>query len=376
MPSPGVGHRVEVFAVEDRAAQVCWAGLPEGAELEAGDARAEVGDGGVGAASLDGLPPDTSLELTVRVPGGGRERIEGFRTLPPPPGRLLCRFATVNDLHVGERRFGLLRTMRRPAATLAGTYPMLCARAALDEALEWGAQAVVAKGDLTYLGRPAQWEEVGRLLAGLPVPVDVILGNHDVGRRAADGRAELARHGIVVPLEPFSRDLPGIRLVLGHSAVPRHGRGHVSRAQRYQIADLLEKAEGPAFLALHHYPQPYRLPYFYPPGIPGPEAKALLDAVAAANSATLVSSGHSHRNRSRTHGPLVITEVGAPMHYPGTWAGYAVHEGGIRQVVRRVAAQDAIEWTERTRRVLLGLWGRWAPGTRAERCFSHPWPRR
>ena len=369
---------MSVFAVEDTAAQVCWTGLPDGSELQAGDARVVAGDGGVGAVSLEGLTPDTSFDLTLRTPGGAPQQVGAFHTLAPPPGPLLCRFATVNDLHIGERRFGLLRTLRRPAASLADTYPALCTRAALREALAWGAEAVVAKGDLTYLGKPEQWEVVARLLAeaGEQVPVAAVLGNHDVVRRAADGRAALTRQGVVLANEPLNRDLPGLRVVLGHTAVPRRSKGLVSRAQRGRIADLLGAAEGPAFLALHHYPQRYRFPTFYPPGIPGPEARALLGTVATANPATLVSCGHSHRNRRRTHGPLVITEIGAPMHYPGTWAGYAVHEGGIRQVVRRVAAPDAIEWTERSRRAVLGLWALWSPGRLADRCFSHTWPSR
>ncbi len=366
-------HRLNVFAVEDRAAQVCWSGLPEGSEIEAGEAKVVVGRD-VGAASLEGLEPDTLLDLTLRTPGGDRRHVEGFRTLPPPPGALLCRFATVNDLHVGEQRFGLLRTIRKPATSLADTYAVLCAAAALDEALAWGAEIVLVKGDLTYLGKRDQWDQVAQLLAEVPVDVEVVFGNHDVVRRAVDGRAALAGHGIAVPEEPFAHDLPGIRLVLGHSAVPRKSGGRVTGAQRRHIAALVGEGRGPAFLGLHHYPQRYRLPTLYPPGIPGNQARALLDAVVAVNPATLVSTGHSHRNRRNTYGPLVITEIGAPMHYPGTWAGYAVHEGGIRQVVRRVAAPKAIEWTERTRRALLGLWSWWASGSRGDRCFTHAWP--
>ena len=373
MPSRIRPHRVGVFAVEDTEAQVCWAGLPEGSEIQAGDATVTVGRD-VGAASLEGLEPDASLDLTLLTPGASRVHVEGFRTLPSPPGALLCRFATVNDLHVGERRFGLLRTIRKPSASLSDTYPVLCAAAAVDEALAWGAEAVLVKGDLTYLGKKEQWDEVGRLLADVAVDVKAVLGNHDVVRRAVDGRAVLAGHGIVIPEGPFAHDLPGIRLVLGHSAVPRRSGGRVTRAQRHRIAALLEARRGPAFLGLHHYPQHYRLPTIYPPGIPGNQARALLDAVAATNPATLVSTGHSHRNRRHSYGPLVITEIGAPMHYPGTWAGYAVHEGGIRQVVRRVAAPRAIEWTERTRRALLGFWGWWASGSRGDRCFTHAWP--
>jgi len=280
----------------------------------------------------------------------------------------------VNDIHVGERAFGLLRTMSLPGDGLAESHSLLCARAALDEALAWGAEAVVAKGDLTYHGRPDEWHAVGRLLSGLQVPVDALLGNHDVARKAADGRVALAAHGIDVPTDPYVRDLPGIRLVLAHSEVRAHSGGRVTRAQRGRVGELLKEGGRPAFLAMHHYLQRHQLPTSYPRGIRGREARALLDTVVASNPATLVSCGHSHRHRRRHYGPVVISEIGATMHYPGTWAGYAVHEGGIRQVVRRVALPEAMQWTERTRKVLLGLWGMWTPGLRADRCFSHAWP--
>ena len=368
---------VTVFAVEDTAAQVCWRGLPAGAAISMGDSSVEVTADRPGAATLGELPAATRLELLVRRPGGAPARREGWvRTLAPPPGQLLCRFATVNDLHLGERRFGLLRMMHDQPDTGLEPYPLRCARAALEEAVAWGAEAVVAKGDLTYHGRPQQWTDLGRLLAGIGVPVAAVFGNHDVGPRAVDGRPTLSAHGITVPHEPFSLDLPGVRVVLAHTAVAHKHHGAVLGRQRDQLADLLASAPGPAFLAMHHYVQRFGLSLAYPPGIPGDQSRALLDTVVAANPATFVSAGHTHRNRRRTHGPLVLTEVGAPMHYPGTWAGYAVHEGGIRQVVRRVAAPDAIEWTDGTRRALLGGWGVISPGLRSHRCFSHTWPSR
>lgn len=368
---------VGIFAVEDTSVQVCWRSLPPGTTISIGDGSVEVEHDRPGAATLDGLPPATRLELLVRSPGAGTPRREGaVRTLAPPPGALLCRFATVNDMHLGERRFGLLRTIHDEPGTGLEPYPLRCARAALTEAVAWGAEAIVAKGDLTYHGRPQQWTELGRLLGGAGAPVSAVLGNHDVGRRAVDGRATLAASGITVPHDPFSVDLPGIRVVLAHTALPHKHHGGIPGRQRDQIGDLLAGAPGAAFLGMHHYAQRFRVPMAYPPGIPGDQSRALLDTVVAANPATLVSAGHTHRNRRRRYGPLVLTEVGATMHYPGTWAGYAVHEGGIRQVVRRVAAPDAIAWTERTRRGLLGVWGLIAPGLRSHRCFSHSWPPR
>lgn len=367
---------ISVFAAEDTSIQVCWTSLAVGTTVAAGDDVVEITSDGPGAATLSGLPPATRVEVLVRRPGSPPVKAATARTLAPPPGALLCRFATVNDLHIGERRFGASRMIREAPGSVVERYPVRCARAALAEAVAWGAEALVAKGDLTYQGRPQQWAEVGRLLAGAGLPVAAVLGNHDVGPRAVDGRPILAAAGIEVPHDPYAVDLPGVRIVMAHTAVAHRHHGAVPGRQRDQLADLLTGAPGAAFLAMHHYPQRFQVPLAYPPGIAGEQSRALLDTVAAANPATFVSAGHTHRNRRRRFGPLVVTEVGATMHYPGAWAGYAVHEGGIRQVVRRVAAPDAIAWTEHSRRALLGLWGVIAPGLRSHRCFVHPWPAR
>ena len=127
---------------------------------------------------------------------------------------------------------------------------------------------------------------------------------------------------------------------------------------------------------MHHYAQ--RLPFatFWPPGIPSGEAQAFMTAVADANPATFFSSGHTHRHRRRHVGPLVWTEVGSPKDYPGTWAGYVVHEGGIRQVVRRVADPGLLPWLDYSAHAGAHVWGRWSPGLLHHRCFTHPWPAR
>jgi len=395
---------ISVFAVEDTAAQVVWRALPgPHVCLSAGDrstsvtapppamlhrrgtpdrplARARRPEfplfGGPGAAVIEGLEPSTTYDLVVATPDGQESVADRFTTLAPPPGRLLCRFATVNDIHLGEHRFGLLKSIEEthPLPPGLNGYSHRCVRAALDEALAWGAEAIVVKGDLTRDAEPVEFREVGALLGALPVPVEVILGNHDARDAHYPARRWLAEYGIEVPDQPWARDLPGIRLVMGHTEVFREKGGHVSGQQRQQLAALAAGAPGAAFVAIHHQLHRWRFANIYPPGVPGPEANALLDALAAANPRTLVATGHTHRHRRHSHGPLVVAEVGSTKDYPGTWAGYAVHEGGIRQVIRRVAAPDAIAWTESTATALLGLWGLWSPGPRAERCFSHRWP--
>jgi 3',5'-cyclic-AMP phosphodiesterase len=393
---------MSVFAVEDTSVQVVWRALPAAEVcLEAGDQRVRVGAtepawlrrrgqpprqlahdrgavGGPGAVVIDGLQPATDYALTTAAAGRPRRVVARFSTLPTPPGRLLCRFATINDIHIGDRRFGGLNNMEDvwPLPPDWETYSLRCARAAINEALAWGTEALIVKGDLTSNGEPVEFSEVGRLLAGWPVPIEVTMGNHEFHDRDVDPRPLLTAAGINVPRQPWSRDLPGIRLVLGLSPVPGHRHGAVDARQRTQLATLAGEAPGAAFVALHHQLQRWRLPNQYPPGIPGPQATALLDALGRANPATMVGTGHTHRHRRHRHGTVVVAETGSTKDYPGTWTGYAVHEGGIRQVVRRIAAPEVIGWTESTYWALGGVWGRWSPGTLAQRCFSHTWPSR
>jgi len=369
---------LDVFAVEDTSAQICWRRLPAlGAVLRVGDVQVPLDDhdpAGPGAVVVEGLEPDADHELVLEV-AGRRHATARLRTLAPPPGRLLSRFATISDLHIGERAFGLLPRVRESPAPPPGEgYSLRCARAAIAEVNAWGAEALVVKGDLTFSGRPKQWELVADVLAEATMPVYATLGNHDVVPKSADGRDTLGRAGVGIGDEPVALDLPGIVVVVGHSAVAGRPQGRVDDPHREALVRLTAGGGGPAFVALHHYGDRLPLPSRYPPGIPRRQAEALLRALAEANPATMVSFGHTHRNRRGTRHGLVVTEVGSTKDYPGVWAGYAVHEGGIRQVLRRVSDPGCLAWTDKTRRVLGGLWGLWSPGLLTWRCFSHPWP--
>src|SRR4051794_38387075 len=292
-------RRVRVFAVEDTTAQICWAGLPVGKiVLEAGGVEVPVdSDGEPGAVLLEGLAPATRYRLTA----DGRPLLH-FDTLSPPPGRELCRFVAVTDLHIGTETFGLvvpIKERRRPAGM--EPHPLRCARAALGEAMDWGAQAVVVKGDTTAYGRLPELVTVAELLAGLPVPVEVVPGNHDLKIGAADMRGVFAQHGIVIGYEPWFRDLPGIRLVMGLSAGLRLHGGQIWPDQRRMIAGLLAGAPGAGFLGLHHSPQRFERANVWPPGTPVPPAAPLLDAVPRATPPPTASSGHTPRHRRHYH---------------------------------------------------------------------------
>jgi hypothetical protein len=201
-------------------------------------------------------------------------------------------------------------------------------------------------------------------------------GNHDVRRGAVDGRRLLAQHGVALHQRPAWVDLPGVRIVLMPTSSWHREDGRLPAEHREEAVQLVRDAPAAAVVALHHYPQRFRWPTMYPSGIPGPQAGGFLDELAKANASTLVLAGHSHRHRKHRHGPLVVAEVGSTKDYPGTWAGYAVHEGGIRQVTMRVAHPDALAWTEQGRDVLVGIWALWGPAWRNHRCFTHVWPGR
>ena len=204
----------------------------------------------------------------------------------------------------------------------------------------------------------------------------MIPGNHDVdGRGDTAVPSEVGRRRVPFVRGVAAMDQPGIRLIVADTTVPGRGTGSLTRVQD-QIVELASASSAPCLVGLHHQLQRHRVPTHYPPGIPRAEATPFLERLAMANPAGIITSGHTHRNRSRRHGPLAITEVASARDWPGVWAGYAVHEGGIRQVVRRANAPSAISWHEYSRRALLGLWGRWAPGPIGQRCFTHQWPQR
>lgn len=371
-PAGGGFDGLTVFAVEDDGAQLMWHDAVPGATLRIGDGVVTASRAGPGVGAVTGLAADTTYTITA----GGRAKGK-VRTLAPPPGGLLFRFATVSDLHVGERSFGMLPRFReRPDVDTAHAYPARCAAAALTEAQAWGAQRILVKGDLTWSGRQSEWTVVGRVLAAAAVPVHVTLGNHDVVPRAVDGHHTLADDGIESwRAEPEVIDAPGLRLVLAHSAARHHRYGHVDEQQQSKIVEAVGSAS-PAFVAMHHYVDRWPVPTRYPRGIARDEGRRLFASVAAANPATFVSFGHTHRNRRVELCGLTATEVGSTKDYPGVWAGYAVHEGGIRQVVRRVQDSSSLTWTEPTRGTVGGLWGPWSSGRRRWRCFSQTWPAR
>lgn len=364
--------RVELFSVEPRALQLTWVGLLRGpVRVVVGDHQVLAdSDGGPGGLVVEALRPGTSYR--VRVEASGLSRTLTAHTPTPPPGEELFRLATVSDIHIGLDHFGLSRRMReRTQADPPHAYR--CGRAALAEAAAWGAEHLVVKGDLVERSRPHEWEVADRLLATTGLPTTLVPGNHEVKpNRPMNAPTPLPTSGVEIVDHLSHHDLPGLRLILVNSTVEGRGLGAVGHLAE-EVADLAASTDLPVLIAMHQHPQRFEMPWFWPPGIPGKEARRFMATVGRANPRALVTSGHTHRNRTRRYRPIVATEVGSTKDFPGVWAGYTVHEGGITQTVRRTLAPDAMGWTEYSRRAVLGVWGRWSPGTLADRCVITEW---
>lgn len=378
---------LEIFAVEDSSAQFVWRMLPTGGltlRLTAlANARDRTDRSHTINVSTDGLPGSVDIydlipnrNYRLQVTGTGlpaRGHIETFRTLPPPPGERLLRLATMNDLHIGVSYFGVVGTMRErnlgPDDEASG---LRCARAAFAQASAWGVDRFVFKGDMVHTGAADEWAAARELIEATDTPWDMVLGNHELKLDPQSAVAELKTWGYDASEPVRVRDLPGLRLVFVESAEHRTDRGTLANLHD-SIVDAARTTDLPVMIFLHHNLQVRDPAWMLPVGIPARQATPLLDDIARVKPTALVASGHTHRHRRRDHKGVQVIEVGSTKDFPGTWAGYDIYEGGVRQVVRRVVGPAVQPWLDRTRHVALTAWGRWSPGRFDDRCFTHHW---
>ena len=306
----------------------------------------------------EGLEPDTDHD------------IEGFafRTLPAP-GELLATFATVNDVHFGEEVCGLIDgsdvgpVFRSEPGE--DPFPEVMNRGAVAEISAIDPAAVLVKGDLTSMGTQEEYDAFRA--AYEPAFGDrlrVVRGNHESYPRAP------------FAAEPFQQvDLPGVCLVLLDTSVDGVVAGAVSPAQLDQLDELAGRADVPVLVFGHHHlgdpASAEKADRTF--GIDLDSSALLLELVARRPAIRGYFAGHTHRNRVRRFEPsgdVPWVEVACVKDYPGTWAEYRVHEGGIVQIAHRISTAEALAWTEKTRHMYHGLYHDYALGSLADRCFA------
>ena len=370
-----------VFAVEATSLQVVWRNLGAGTlrlatrGIEPVDLTIEPGAGS-GGTIVSGLAPDS--DITIDATGtalDGAVRLR-TRTLADLPGEELSRIATISDLHLGTEAFGHRHTIVETPSPVT-PHPLRCSTAAVNQAVEWGAGTIAVKGDITNNGQIGQWRSYADLVRSRAVPVIALPGNHDRAFRPGLGISPedaSALFGFVLASPMLVQDHPGVRLILVDTTSGNHHRGSIEGVAS-QLCDAVAETppDAMALVLTHHQLHQYPVREGWPEGISRRQAVTLLDELARTGRRVLVSSGHTHRHRRWEHRGIVNTQVGSTKDYPGVWAGYSIHEGGLRQTVQRVTRPDCIRWTDHTRRAAAGLW-RWiSPGFLHSRCFNHTW---
>jgi Icc protein len=309
---------------------------------------------------VDGLEPGTVHHV---------DGVE-VRTLPHPGGEMLCRFATVNDVHFGETECGVIDSADvEPMLSSApgeDPYPEMMNAAAVSEIRAIDPVAVIAKGDLTTHGTFDEYQAfLDCYLGAFGDRLHHVRGNHD----AKDDK---------FAADPVQRiDLPGVTAAVLDTTIPGAPSGRITAEQLEWLDDLAAGTEVPVLVFGHHQPwdpgsQERPAGYF---GINPDDSEALVGVIARRPAIRGYFAGHTHRNRLRRFaatGDVPYVEVACVKDFPGAWAEYQVHEGGIVQLHHRISTPQALAWTERTRAMFWGAYPEYSFGTIADRCFVIP----
>jgi 3',5'-cyclic AMP phosphodiesterase CpdA len=205
--------------------------------------------------------------------------------------------AQLSDPHVrepGVRYQGVVDSNRMFAQALAHL-----------DTLDRRPDLIVLTGDLVDHGRPAEYQEVRRLLAATTtIPWLAMAGNHDgreAFRAAFHDQACLPREG---PLHFCVEDHP-VRIVAVDSCLPGLHHGQVDAAALAWLHDTLARQPNkPTLLMLHHPPFMSGIPYL--DAYRCMDAEGLEAVVRAHPQVERVLCGHVHRSMLRRWAGTVV----------------------------------------------------------------------
>lgn len=360
----------EIFGITEDSATVCFT-VDEPGEVavlvDGARAASSAGEAGPRLVRVTGLAPDTAYRLQLEPAAAADPLLwpEQVRTLPAPAGAQVASFATLNDLHFGERRFG---DVRGDGGLPYWQYMNDDAIADINAA---GVDFVVIKGDIADEGEQWQFEAAAAAFARIEAPHDAFLGNHDYYGPCRDGYTILGQ-----PPAPRVLERAGWRLVLmeTHEAGSHHGRFGAER--QAWLADALAGGDAPALVFLHHQPVPpeHKGGYVNSIGIVPEESVKLFELIGCSPQVRAVIVGHTHRNRVRTYpqAPGVpFVEVCCTKDYPGGWGHYRLYDdGSFRQEVRRTSSARALAHAHRCGAMYDGGYRRFAIGPLDQRCYA------
>jgi hypothetical protein len=318
-------------------------------------------------ARITGLDADSTYELEVECTEPDSRWLPAHvRTLARPPGRLVATIATANDVHFGETECGKTGD---PATDAIGPvlssapgeppYPEMMNGAVVDEMLALDPDVVVVKGDLTDTGKPEEYAAFLACYGRLGARMHHVRGNHDAMRDS-----EMAREGA-----PYAIVRDGVTLAVLDTVVPGRVGGALDVEQRGWLDDLVADTADPVLVFAHHPAFNHDPDY----GLTADDHVALLDVFARRDNIVGYLAGHTHSNRvvrDPRGRDVPCVEVACAKDYPGAWGEYRVYEGGYTQVVRRLRAPAARDWSERARHMIQGIYRDLVLGSIDDRCFT------
>lgn len=213
-----------------------------------------------------------------------------------------------------------------PGTLLYGSDPLRRLRLALDSMVSEHRDAAfcVVTGDLAHVGDPAAYAALARALAVMPMPVHLLIGNHDDRQafRRQFAQVPCDGNGFVQSRLEFAQ---GTMLMLDTN-LPGVSHGVFCEQRQQWLAEQLAlRNDAPLWIAMHHPP--------FDTGLPSMDAIGLVDAPAFAR----LVLPHRHRIRH-----LLFGHVHRPIS--GSWFGipYSTLRATNHQVALDLQRHDAI----------------------------------
>lgn len=212
------------------------------------------------------------------------------------------KFVHLSDLHLVP-----------PGRELHGLHPSKRLETCVSQiAREHGDAAFcVVSGDLTHNGDPLAYGEAVRILSRLPMPVHLMIGNHDDrdAFRASFPDAPCDSHGFIQQVV----DTPMGRLVLLDTNEPDRPEGGLCEQRLEWVGEAISGWSGPLFLFLHHPPFPVSFDRM--DRIRLRNGDALAAVLERANASIRhVFVGHLHRDVAGSWRVWPFTEVRGTSH--------------------------------------------------------------
>lgn len=204
------------------------------------------------------------------------------------------KFIHLTDTHLIE-----------PGALLYGGDPQSRLQAAVRSICQEHADAAfcLLTGDLAHLGQPQAYAALREVLAALPMPVHLAIGNHDDRRAFQEAFPATPRDddGFVQSVQPFAQ---GLLLMLDtHEPGVSHGV-FCAKRRAWLEGRLAASGDAPLWIAMHHPP--------FDIGLPSMDAIGLRDAAAF----EAVIAPHRQRLRhlffGHVHRPISGSWLGVP----------------------------------------------------------------